>query len=88
METEHYGVYHATCEGECSWYDFAKKIFELKNIDIKVNPIKSNEFKCKAQRPLYSVLDNFMLKLIGLNSFRKWEESIEEYLERYDINEK
>ena len=88
METEHYGVYHATCEGECSWYDFAKKIFKLKNIDIKVNPIKSNEFKCKAPRPLYSVLDNFMLKLIGLNSFRKWEESIEEYLERYDINEK
>lgn len=59
----------------------------IKNIDIKVNPIKSNEFKCKAQRPLYSVLDNFMLKLIGLNSFRNWEESIEEYLERYDMNE-
>ncbi|MGO1043836.1 dTDP-4-dehydrorhamnose reductase [Clostridioides difficile] len=85
METEHYGVYHATCEGECSWYDFAKKIFELKNIDIKVNPIKSKDFKCKAKRPPYSVLDNFMLKLIGLNSFRNWEESIEEYLKRYDI---
>lgn len=87
METEHYGVYHATCEGECSWYDFAKKIFELKNIDIKVNPIKSKDFKCKAQRPPYSVLDNFMLRLIGLNSFRNWEESIEEYLKRYDISE-
>ncbi|UWD48944.1 dTDP-4-dehydrorhamnose reductase [Clostridioides difficile] len=88
METEYYGVYHATCEGECSWYDFAKKIFELKNIDIKVNPIKSKDFKCKAQRPLYSVLDNFMLKLIGLNLFRKWEESIEEYLNKYDRSEK
>ncbi|MGX9758119.1 dTDP-4-dehydrorhamnose reductase [Clostridioides difficile] len=87
METEHYGVYHATCEGECSWYNFAKKIFELKNIDIKVNPIKSKDFKCKAQRPPYSVLDNFMLRLIGLNSFRNWEESIEEYLKRYDISE-
>ncbi|MCC0703772.1 MULTISPECIES: dTDP-4-dehydrorhamnose reductase [unclassified Clostridioides] len=85
METENYGVYHATCEGECSWYDFAKKIFELKNIDIKVNPIKSKDFKSKTQRPQYSVLDNFMLKLIGLNSFRKWEESIEEYLKEYDI---
>ncbi|MGO0883021.1 dTDP-4-dehydrorhamnose reductase [Clostridioides difficile] len=88
METEYYGVYHATCEGECSWYDFAKKIFQLKNIDIKVNPIKSKDFKCKAQRPLYSVLDNFMLNLIGLNLFRKWEESIEEYLNKYDISEK
>lgn len=88
METEHYGVYHATCEGECSWYDFAKKIFELKNIDIKVNPIKSKDFKCKAQRPPYSVLDNFMLKLIELNLFRQWEESIEEYLNKNDISEK
>ncbi|KPI56295.1 spore coat protein [Clostridioides difficile] len=83
METDNYGIYHATCEGECSWYDFAKKIFELKNIDIKVNPIKSKDFKSKAQRPAYSVLDNFMLKLIGLNSFRKWEQSIEEYLKKY-----
>ncbi|NMS89707.1 dTDP-4-dehydrorhamnose reductase [Clostridioides difficile] len=86
METKNYGVYHATCEGECSWYDFAKNIFELKNIDIKVNRIKSKDFKSKVQRPQYSVLDNFMLKLIGLNSFRKWEESIEEYLKEYDIN--
>lgn len=88
METNSYGVYHATCEGECSWYDFARKIFELKNIDIKVNPIKSKDFKSKAQRPSYSVLDNFMLKLIGLNSFRKWEESIEEYLNKYNISGK
>ncbi|MCC0632887.1 MULTISPECIES: dTDP-4-dehydrorhamnose reductase [unclassified Clostridioides] len=88
METENYGVYHATCEGQCSWYDFAKKIFELKNIDIKVNPIKSSDFKSKVQRPQYSVLDNFMLKLIGLNSFRVWEESIEEYLKVYDIDRK
>lgn len=88
MEIEYYGVYYVICEGECSWYDFVKKIFKLKNIDIKVNLIKSNEFKCKVLRLLYFVLDNFMLKLIGLNFFRKWEEFIEEYLERYDINEK
>ncbi|HBF5149209.1 dTDP-4-dehydrorhamnose reductase [Clostridioides difficile] len=88
METENYGVYHATCEGQCSWYDFAKKIFELKKINIKVNPIKSNDFKSNVQRPQYSVLDNFMLKLIGLNSFRAWEESIEEYIKTYDIDRK
>lgn len=88
METENYGVYHATCEGQCSWYDFAKKIFELKKINIKVNPIKSNDFKSNVQRPQYSVLDNFMLKLIGLNLFRAWEESIEEYIKTYDIDRK
>lgn len=80
IHTEHYGIYHGTCEGQCSWYDFAKKIFEIKNIDIKVNPVTSDEFKRPAPRPKYSVLDNFMLKLVGLNSFRKWEDSLEEYL--------
>ena len=80
IHTEHYGIYHGTCEGECSWYDFAKKIFEIKNIDIKVNPVTSDEFKRPAPRPKYSVLDNFMLKLVGLNSFREWEDSLEEYL--------
>jgi dTDP-4-dehydrorhamnose reductase len=81
MKTEHYGLYHATCEGQCSWYDFAKKIFEIKNIDIKVNPVKSDEFKRDAERPKYSVLDNYMLKLIDRNNFRHWEESLKEYLE-------
>ena len=82
MNTEHYGVYHGTCEGQCSWYDFAKKIFEIKNIDIKVNPVTSEEFKRPAPRPAYSVLDNFMFKLVGLNSFRNWEKSLEEYLDK------
>jgi dTDP-4-dehydrorhamnose reductase len=80
IKTEHYGVYHGTCQGKCSWYDFAKKIFELKNIDIKVNPVSSDEFKRPAPRPNYSVLDNFMLRLVDLDTFRNWEESLDEYL--------
>ncbi len=81
INTESYGTYHATCEGQCSWYDFARKIFELKGINIKVNPITSEELDRPAPRPKYSVLDNFMLKLVGLNSFRHWEEAIKEYLQ-------
>jgi dTDP-4-dehydrorhamnose reductase len=80
MTTESFGTYHATCEGQCSWYDFANKIFELKGINIKVNPISSEELDRPAQRPKFSVMDNFMLKLIGLNSFRNWEEALQEYL--------
>ena len=80
MDTEYYGVYHGTCEGQCSWYEFAKKIFEIKKIDIKVNPVTSEKFKRSAPRPAYSVLDNFMLKLVDLNTFRQWEDSLEEYL--------
>ena len=80
IHTESYGTYHATCEGQCSWYDFARKIFEIKGLDIKVNPITSEELNRPAPRPKFSVLDNFMLKLTGLNSFRSWEEAIKEYL--------
>ncbi len=82
IKTDHYGVYHATCEGECSWYDFASRIFAMKSINIKVNPITTKELNRPAKRPAYSVLENFMLKLIGLNNFRQWEDALEEYLER------
>lgn len=80
IHTESYGTYHTTCEGQCSWYDFAKKIFELKGLNVKVNSITSEELDRPAPRPKYSVLDNFMLKLVGMNSFRHWEEALKEYL--------
>lgn len=80
MTTEHYGTFHGVCGGECSWYDFAVKIFELKDISILVNKVTSQDFIRPAKRPTYSVLDNFMLRLHGLNSFRHWEEALEDYL--------
>jgi dTDP-4-dehydrorhamnose reductase len=81
MQTEYYGTYHGTCEGQCSWYDFACKIFELSGIVVKVNPVSSEEYVRPAKRPTYSVLDNFMLKLYNLNTFRPWEEALKDYLE-------
>ena len=81
IQTEYYGVYHGTCEGACSWYDFATKIFELKGIDVKVNKVTSEQFVRPAKRPFYSSLDNFMLKIQGLNTFRPWQEALADYLE-------
>lgn len=81
MQTEYYGTYHATCEGMCSWYDFALEIFKLKEIDVKVNKVTSEEFVRPAKRPKYSVLDNVNLKKLGMNTFRPWQEALEEYLE-------
>ena len=86
MQTEYYGTYHATCEGQCSWYDFACMIFALKHIDIKVNPITSKEFVSLAKWPRFSILDNFMLKLYGLNHFRYWEEALRDYLENEEVS--
>lgn len=80
IQTEHYGIYHGTCEGECSWYEFAKRILALKGINKRVIPISTKELKQVAKRPAYSVLENFMLDLVGLNFFRTWEEALEEYL--------
>lgn len=80
IRTENFGTYHATCEGFCSWYDFSRKIFEMKGLKVKVSPITTEQLNRPAPRPKYSVLDNYMLKLLSLNSFRHWEEALEEYL--------
>lgn len=80
-----YGLYHATCEGQCSWYDFAKKIFELKNKHITTLPVSSadysRQYPAAAPRPKWSVLENTALKQLGKNRFRYWEDSIKEYLQ-------
>ncbi|HEY9063021.1 MAG TPA: dTDP-4-dehydrorhamnose reductase [Pseudobacteroides sp.] len=80
INTGSYGTYHATCEGSCSWNQFAKKIFEIKGINIKVGEMTTEELNRPAERPKYSVLDNFMLKLVGINEFRGWEEALQDYL--------
>lgn len=80
INTESYGIYHGTCEGSCSWNQFAKKIFEIKGINIKVSEMTTEELNRPAERPKYSVLDNFMLKLVGINEFRSWEEALTDYL--------
>jgi dTDP-4-dehydrorhamnose reductase len=78
--TNHYGLYHATAEGSCSWYEFARKIFELKGVKTKLSIASPNEFPSKVPRPKYSVLENHALKALGLNSFQLWEEGLRSYL--------
>lgn len=82
IQTEHYGIYHGTCEGECTWYEFARRILALKGINKRVIPISTTELRLPAKRPAYSVLENFMLSMVGLDNFRKWEEALEEYLNK------
>ncbi|UVD81018.1 dTDP-4-dehydrorhamnose reductase [Myroides albus] len=57
QEKREYGVYHYRGEKVCSWYEFAVSIFRENNINIKVNPITTEEYPTKARRPKYSVLD-------------------------------
>lgn len=81
MHTNNYGLYHGTCEGQCSWYDFAVEIFRLAGIDIPVEPVTSEQFVRPAPRPKYSVLENKALNDLKINHFRPWQISLAEYLE-------
>jgi dTDP-4-dehydrorhamnose reductase len=75
-----YGLYHATAEGSCSWYEFAREIFILTRVPVNLEIAGPNEFPAKVARPLYSVLENFELKRRGLNTFRPWQIGLREYL--------
>jgi dTDP-4-dehydrorhamnose reductase len=78
--TDNFGLFHATSEGSCTWYQFAKKIFELSNTKANLAIATSNEFPSKVPRPKYSVLENCGLKTLDLNSFRSWEDGLRSYL--------
>lgn len=79
--TNNYGTFHGTCEGVCSWADFAEEIFRLAGTGTKVVRISSSEFAAKAQRPAYSVLDNYMLKNTTDFMFADWKDAIKEYMQ-------
>ena len=80
MQTDNYGLYHMTSEGECSWYEFAKEIYKCLNKQIKLIPAKSEEYPLPAKRPGYCVLENKRLKDLGLNIMRPWQETLPDYL--------
>jgi dTDP-4-dehydrorhamnose reductase len=77
-----YGLYHATAEGACSWYEFAAAIFELTKTKVRLEAAKPGEFPAKVPRPKYSVLENQALKSKSLNVFTHWKEGLENYLAR------
>ncbi|WKY44794.1 dTDP-4-dehydrorhamnose reductase [Eubacteriaceae bacterium ES2] len=82
MQTENYGIYHGTCQGQCSWYEFACEIFRLSGIDIPVEAVTSEQFVRPAPRPKFSVLENKGLADLGLDTFRDWHEALDEYLKQ------
>lgn len=75
-----FGLYHATAEGSCSWYEFAREIFALTDTPVRLKIAGPNEFPAKVPRPTYSVLENRALKAMGLNTFRPWQEGLSTYL--------
>lgn len=74
----HYGIYHYSNEGVASWYDFARKIFEVNEIRINVKPIATTEFPTPAKRPAYSVLDKSKIKDVFQIEVPDWETSLKQ----------
>lgn len=82
IPTDSYGLYHGTCEGFCTWYEFAKEILSDFRISINVIPCTSVEFSSSVKRPQYSVLDNYILHIDNLYQFRHWKDSLKEWLKQ------
>ena len=74
--TANFGIYNFSNEGQCSWYDFAKEIFKINNIEIDLKPIPTSTFPTPAKRPKYSVLDKTKIKSSFGAEIKNWEESL------------
>ncbi len=80
VQTEKYGVYHATNEGFCSWYDFACAIFKEAGAKVDVVPVTSAEYGAKANRPMNSRLSKDKLTENGFHRLPPWEDALKRYL--------
>ena len=76
INNENVGLFHYSNEGVCSWYDFAKAIFEIKGLAIKVKPIESKQYPTPAERPIYSVLDKTKIKKRYQIEIPEWRDSL------------
>lgn len=82
--TENYGLFHATCEGDTNWADFTEEIFRLAGKQTKVNHVTSKQYKemnpASADRPAYSILDNYMLRLTSDYQMAEWHDALKAYM--------
>lgn len=83
LKTDLKGTFHATSEGYCSRYEFAKHVFEQLNIKTPVKPCSISEYPQRAKRPLNCILENRLLKNLGYNVMEDWKEDVDEYLEKF-----
>ena len=78
--TDKYGIYHATNEGTCSWYEFACAIFKEAGVDVKVVPVTTEEYGAKAKRPANSRMDNSKLTEKGFERLPAWQDALARYV--------
>jgi len=79
--TKKFGLYHLSSEGECSWYEFTRHIFQSAGIQAKLSPVKSTEFASRVKRPSYSVLSKAKVRALGV-SLPTWKDALPRYLKQ------
>ncbi|MGS0972999.1 MAG: dTDP-4-dehydrorhamnose reductase [Candidatus Izemoplasmataceae bacterium] len=79
-KTDKYGVYHASNEGYCNWYDLAREIFKKSGMDVKVNPINTKDYSTKARRPRNSMLSKSQLTIRGFDVLPGWEDGLRRFI--------
>jgi len=86
IETEKYGIYHATNEGLCSWYEFACEIFKDAGMnEVKVTAVDSTAFPSKAKRPMNSRMSKDKLVDNGFNRMPSWQDATSRYVKLINL---
>ena len=80
IQTDKYGIYHATNEGICTWYEFACEIFRQVGVKIEVTPVPASEYPTKAKRPENSRLDKSKLTENGFERLPSWQDALRRYI--------
>jgi dTDP-4-dehydrorhamnose reductase len=80
------GLYHATSQGSCSWYEFARAVFDLGQIATPLAPSSVKDMASPVRRPFYSVLENAALAAAGLDRMRPWRAALADYMDRRRAN--
>lgn len=81
MDFGEYGLFHVTCQGVCSRYEFANEVLRLSETKARLHPVTTEKDKLTNYRPTYSVLDNLMLRLLGIPLLPPWQEALKEYIQ-------
>lgn len=87
VQTEKYGIYHATNEGFCSWYDFACAIFREAGVKVNVVPVTSAEYGAKANRPMNSRMSKEKLTENGFDRLPPWEDALKRYIAELKVQQ-
>ena len=80
IQTDKYGIYHATNEGICTWYEFACEIFRQAGITVEVTPVTADQYPAKAKRPSNSRMSKDKLEENGFERLPSWQDALGRYL--------